>query len=285
MIFRFVAAALLGLTSTLAVAVESSCRPEPRFDLASPQARVIVLGEGTHGTVEVPAFVTGVLCAYAKANRPVLLAWEHPRGRQDALNAFIDSVGTPDDRSRLVAAVLRSSTGQSSRAILEMLDAVRSLRKSGARIAVAMVDSAETDLLEPLYDGENAFVLFSQGQRQRLMANVVETRALQYPDHAVLFFTSHASRTVGDLAPGYESATLLLSRRMPVQVLGFAYAGGQAWRCQGRTVQEAVCKPYDLRATEGYADADRNVDLGVVTASPPASDDPDPIHVPPSAKS
>jgi hypothetical protein len=75
-----------------------------------------------------------------------------------------------------------------SLAIFEMLDATRRLRQRGARIAISLVDSAESDLLEPLYTGEDKYVMYSQGQRQRLMASVVETRASQYPDHAIVFF-------------------------------------------------------------------------------------------------
>lgn len=273
--------------SLSAQATEVDCALPSGFDISSIKARVIVLGEGTHGTEQVPAFVAAVLCTYAKANKPVLLAWEQARDKQDVLNEFMDSSGGPLDRKSLVDAVLRDASGQGSLAILEMLDAARRWRQSGHRVAVSMVDTAESDLLLPLYSGEDKYAMFSQGQRQLLMAAAVEARANQYPDHTVIFFTSHASRQVGhpQLGPGYESATLLLSRRMPIHVIGMAYGGGEAWRCQGKTLPEAICKAYEVQARNHYADADQTINLGIVTASPPASPNPDPIYVPPlSAK-
>jgi hypothetical protein len=247
------------------------------LDISNIPARLTVVDEGTHGTSQAPAFVAGLVCAFAKTGKPVILAWESSRDVQAAVNDFIESAGTPKDRELLVASALHGSDGRSSLAILSMLDVIRILRSKGSRVAVSLVDTAESDLLLPLY-GENKYDMYSQARRQALMATNVESRLDQYPDHQILFFTSHASRTVGALGNGYESATLLVSRKFPVYVIGLAHSGGTAWRCQGKTPREALCKIYDIEANSQYPDADRVVDLGVVSASPPASPHPTPIY-------
>jgi len=258
-----------------------TCTTDPRFAAPLPDGRVLVIGEGLHGTEEAPAFVAAVLCAHLKAGKPVLLAWEHPRDRQGVLNAFMAGDGGAEAQRRLIDAVLGGPSGQDSLAILHLLDTVRQWRRAGARVAVSMVDLAETDLLEPLYAGDNKYRMSSPSQRQRLMAGVVETRARQYPDHAIVFFTAHAGRKATELGQGYESATLLLSRRLPVRVMAFRFEGGASWRCEGKTLPEVVCKAFEVQPQVANEDADDTVNLGIVHASPPASPNPYPIYSPP----
>jgi hypothetical protein len=254
---------------------------DPRLDVRNIEARLLVIGEGTHGTAEAPALVAGVVCNYVQAGHPVILAWEAPRDPQEAVTAFMESKGTASNRKTLIDAALHESSGRTSLAVLEMLEALRKMRNEGAKVAVSLVDTEESDLLLPLYPGEDKYQQWSQSRRQFLMAGAVEARLEQYPDHKVIFFTSHANRTAGQLGKGYESATLLLSRRVPLYVVGLANNGGKAWRCQGPSLPEALCKEYEFRAYAGYKDADASINLGVVTASPPASPNPDPIYVPP----
>lgn len=260
---------------------QNPCKEESRLDIKKLTARVLVIAEGTHGTAEAPAFVSAVLCNFVRAGIPVILAWETPRDAQEAINVFMESKGALSDRKTLIDAALHAGDGRASLAVLEMLESVRRLRSEGARVGVSLVDNAEVDLLLPLYPGEDKYQQWSQSRRQFLMAGAVEARLEQYPDHKIVFFTSHASRTVGQMGSGYESATLLLSRRTPVYVVGLANGGGHAWRCQGPTLPEAVCKEYEFRATAAGKDVDASVNLGIVTASPPASPNPDPIYVPP----
>ena len=276
----------LGLLAAAAAAQAAvDCKPDPRLEVtALPPQRIIVIGESTHGTQQAPALLAGLLCGFARAGLPVILAWEASRDAQPALNAFLDSAGSPEDRERLTDAALRDPSGRTSLAMLDMLDSARRLRLAGARVGVAMVDNAESDVLEPLYPGEDKYALWSQARRQALMAQAVLARQRQYPDHRLLLFTSHAGRTGGEMGAGYESATLLLSRLTPVHVIGLVDEGGEAWVCRGRTLPEAVCKAHPSRGGDRLKDADQILNLGPVTASPPASRNPYPIYVPPPAK-
>ncbi|MEO6278345.1 hypothetical protein [Roseateles sp.] len=275
---RLIALGVLAGTSVARAAID--CTPDLRLEVDKlPPQRIVVIGEQTHGTQQAPALLAGLLCGFARAGQPVILAWEASRDGQPALNAFLDSAGTTADKERLTEAALRDPSGRTSLAMLDMLDHARRLRQAGARVGVAMVDNAESDVLEPLYANEDKYALWSQERRQALMAQAVLARQRQYPEHRLLFFTSHAGRTGGELGVGYESATLLLSRLTPVHVIDLIDEGGEAWSCRGRTLPEAVCKAYPSRGRT-RKDADQTLNLGPVTASPPASRNPLPIYVP-----
>ncbi|MGQ3054071.1 MAG: hypothetical protein ACT6S0_20010 [Roseateles sp.] len=277
-----IALGLLMAATTARAAID--CKPDARLDVtALPAQRIVVIGERTHGTQQAPALLSGLLCGFARAGQPVILAWEASRDAQPALNAFLDSAGSAADRERLAEAAMRDPSGRTSLAMLDMLDSARRLRQAGARVGVVMVDNAESDVLEPLYPAEDRYALWSQARRQALMAQAVLARQQQYPNHRLLFFTSHAGRTGGELGAGYESATLLLSRLTPVHVVGLTDEGGEAWSCRGPTLPEAVCKAYPSRAGRRLMDADETLNLGPVTASPPASRNPVPIYVAPPA--
>lgn len=277
---RYIAA--LGIVAAqLSGAATSECSPDPRLSAASlPQGHVIVVGETTHGTKQAPALLADLLCGFAQNGQPVILAWEASRDGQTAVNAFLNSTGSTADRERLADAAMRDPSGRTSLAMLDTLDAARRLRQSNARVAVALVDHAESDVLEPLYPDQDRYALWSQARRQALMAQAVLARQQQYPDHRVVFFTSHAGRQGNELGRGYESATLLLSRFTRVHVVGLIDNGGEAWACRGRTLPEVVCKAHPFPATRQFPGADQLVNLGPITASPPASRDPLPIYVP-----
>ena len=275
------------LLASAAFAAEPKCRTEPRFSIEAFKERVIVIGEGSHGTNEIPAFVAGVLCNYAMAGRPAVLAWEFGREKQTAIADFLDSDGSVTARSALVDKALRGQDGRSSAAILAMLDAARNLRTSGARVAIEAVDFGESDVLLPVYASEDRYALMSQNRRQALMAINVEELSRHYEDHAIVFFTSHASRGPGHMQASkgvaYESATERLSRRVSLASLGFRFEAGSSWRCKGPSVDKITCDAYPMAAGRGYDEAplDSYVDLGPITASPPASDRPEPMYRPP----
>ena len=288
---RFFVIGVCALLTPAVFAAELRCRTEPRFSIEAFKERVVVIGEGTHGTNEIPAFVAGVLCNYAMAGRPVVMAWEFSREKQADITIFLNSDGSPAARSALVDNALRGQDGRSSVAILSMLEAVRGLRAAGSRVAVQAVDYGEFDVLLPVYASEDRYALMSQNRRQSLMAINVEELSRHYDDHAVVFFTAHASRNAANMMSGkgvvYESATARLSHRISVASVGFRFEAGSSWRCKGPSIDKIACDAYAMPAGRGYDEAplDRYVDLGPITASPPASEHPDPMYRPPESRS
>jgi hypothetical protein len=160
-----------------AAAGEAACADPGPLRLDSITSRVVVIAEGAHGTNEAPALVTGLLCQAASLGRPVLLAWEFPSDKQEAINHYMQSDGAAAARRQLITSALTADDGRSSVAIFKMLESVRKWRAQGKRLAVSAVDAAETDLLLPLYPGEDRYKMWSNLTRQVVMATNVATRA------------------------------------------------------------------------------------------------------------
>ena len=212
-----------------AMAADVACTETSRLSLATLKTRVVVIAEGAHGTNEAPSFVESLLCQAASLGRPVLLAWELPSDQQEAINHYLQSDGDAPSRRQLITSALTGTDGRNSVAALKLMESARRLRAAGHRLAVSAVDAAESDLLLPLYPGEDRYAMWSQGTRQTVMATNVATRAEQYPDHLILFFTSHAQRGKGSLGPGYQSATALLQGKgIRLMVVGLESKAGSA---------------------------------------------------------
>ena len=72
---RTLIAATLATFASVCAHAAVECSPDKRLDIAALPHRVVVVAESTHGTREAPAFVAGLLCNFARARLPVILAW------------------------------------------------------------------------------------------------------------------------------------------------------------------------------------------------------------------
>lgn len=107
--------------------------------------RLIVLGE-MHGTREVPRLVKDLATAFG-AEAPVLVALELSRSEQGAVDAYLRSDGSEVDRRALLASGYWyrpscCSDGRRNRAVIDLLEAMRVMRRHGHDVAVLMFDIA-----------------------------------------------------------------------------------------------------------------------------------------------
>lgn len=232
------------------------------------QAPFLVLGE-VHGTREVPAFVSGYLCAAAREGRAVTLALEVPAAEQGAIDAFLAGAGAPGDVARLTGSELwrrPMQDGRSSAAMLQLLGQIRTLRAKGSDIRVVAIDGeAAPAAREALLAANLAAALDASAGRQLV----------------ALVGALHAIREKGKrFDPQYESALYLLAARKPLS-LTVGTAGGSAWICRGRLpstcgeaqwdinrIAPAPAGPFSLIPPSGQFDGVFYV--GATTASPPA---------------
>lgn len=144
------------LAAAMAVSAAAWGRPAAQVDDGIAEAahaiqahagprRLILLGE-LHGTREIPELVRTLTARYADAG-PVLLALEMPYPEQASLDAYLRSDGGADALAALRARPFwqRADTdhdGRRSEDMLELIDAVRALRRHGRDVALLAYDMA-----------------------------------------------------------------------------------------------------------------------------------------------
>lgn len=110
--------------------------------------RLLLLGE-KHGTREIPVLVRTLVSNYADG-APVVLGLEVPHGEHGALKSYMDSDGGVAARSRLQSTSFWSRAddqhdGRRSHDMLDLVEALRMMRRSGHDVAVLPYDLAPDD--------------------------------------------------------------------------------------------------------------------------------------------
>jgi hypothetical protein len=110
--------------------------------------RLLLLGE-KHGTREIPVLVRTLVSNYADG-APVVLGLEVPHGEHGALKSYMDSDGGVAARSRLRSTLFWSRAddqhdGRRSHDMLDLVEALRMMRRSGHDVAVLPYDLAPDD--------------------------------------------------------------------------------------------------------------------------------------------
>lgn len=243
---------------------------EPRLELPAGLVEprgTLVIGE-MHGTRELPAFTARVVETVA-ASQPIVLALEIARDAVPSLPAYLAS----DGGSAARAALLRDpfwlepyTTGQSSVAMLELIDTARRLRANGARVEVACFDAGN-----------------AQPREQAMADNLLAVRRA-HPDAVLIVLTGNLHARKRPLAnrPGVEwMAQRLGSAGGKLVSITPRYPTGSAWVCMGTT--PADCGPQQITgdgdraergvALEASADGafDGRYSVGPITPSPPAA--------------
>lgn len=271
---------VLTLLPALAWAAAPDCISSPQVALDKIEARVIVVGE-VHGTEQAPAFVAQLVCGLLKQGRPVILALERNGAEQGALNRYLASPGQAADVQALLSADAWASPqaqdGRSSRAMLQLIEHLRQWRQAGQRVGVLAMQQS----FLPLTPSEG-------GPRQRPsdaeLARFSEINDRSMADNVWMAAAGHASYTVVVLAGNVHTAlgsatrsrfvptpslTDVLSGYLPIHIIGLHSKGGSSWNmsAQGVGPQSSSAGPLFM------ADAriDSQVELGAVTASPPAA--------------
>ena len=214
-IFRWTTALILALGMAFSAHADDTVA---QIRQHAGEHRILVLGE-FHGTRETPLLVRELMEAYAADGTPVRLALELPTDENAALATYTASAGTVE-----ACAALRGTTywnvhsrmhdGRRSEDMLELIEALRVLRRQGRDVQVFGFDRVlPADMA-------------GAGTRDRVMAEEVRARARALPKNGrllVLTGNVHGMRTQPKMI-AYPPMTALL-KDLDLQR---AYRG--AWR-------------------------------------------------------
>jgi hypothetical protein len=229
-----------------------------------------LLGE-LHGTSEIPRLVADLACEASLGNSALHLGLEIQREEQLRIDSFLASAGDPRDHETLLEGKFWRrplQDGKSSRAMVDLLDSIRRLKGSGARIIVFLFDASTP----------------AQDRDAEMAKNILEVRA-QAPNDLFLILTGnvHAMKnkmTIGltELVP---MAFHLAQAGGRVTSLVSVYPPGTAWVCMGAGTE--ACGSHsmsgkargDARFIELTRDDEHGYDgifyVPSLTASPPAT--------------
>lgn len=269
-------ATALALFTTLAHAAAPACETDPQLQLDRISERVILVGE-THGNDQAPAFVERLVCGLLTLNRPIVLALERDEAEQPAMDRFMGSAGAPEDVTALLGLREWNGTmqdGRSSQAMFRLLDQMRRWRQAGQPIELVMMRKLQRfDVPDRAASALTFDPNAAQAKLDLDMADSVSAALNRHPRHLVVVFAGTFHTVVGSKMHqdiiGAPSTGDLLAARLPIHVIGLGSDAGTSWVCFERD----RCGPQPLRAgnwdlPDGRTDS--RIQLGAVTASPPA---------------
>ena len=246
-------AALAALSIAACAQNSPVCQPLPGADAlwSKPGVRFILLGE-MHGTTEAPALFRDLVCAAAAGKRPVVVGVERSTREQAAIDAFMRA----DGHAAAVDALLAERgwggfDGRSSRAMLALLEALRTLKLEGRISEVVALDGSRPD------DPDAA--------REQRMASALIAAVGRHPNAVVVALTGnvHASKKLIEGFGSYPFMAMLLPAAQTISLF-VADKGGEAW-----TEVEGRCGPHKLPSTGGDR---RGITLSETTAPLPGFD-------------
>jgi len=203
----------------------------------------ILIGEQL-GSREAPAVVGDMVCQASAAGLPVVLGLSIPRTEQERINRYLASPGAPSDQDELLRGLFWRrpyQDGRSSRAIMDLIDRVRSLRNYGLFITLVA------------YDTEEAI----GSQRDSLLAKVWEERRKAHPDELFVILAGNThTRTVQGTQwdPDFVPMAKRLAGSAPSMLaLDLSYAQGKRWGCDLNRDAKLVCTVVGATPSERVA--------------------------------
>jgi hypothetical protein len=207
--------------------------------------RTLLIGEQL-GSRETPAVVGDVVCQSAAAGFTVALGLSIPRTEQQRINRYLASPGAPSDQDELLRGLFWRrpyQDGRSSRAIMDLIDRVRSLRNYGLVISVVA------------YDTEEAI----GSERDARLASLWEQRRKARPEElfVILAGNTHTRTVEGtpwdkDFVP---MAKRLVQSERSLLAFDLSYAQGKRWGCDLNRNAKLVCTVVGATPTERVAAA------------------------------
>lgn len=255
---------------------KKTCRSVSGISTFLKQRNVLLFGE-KHGTQEIPAFIADVVCLAAKSRLPVTLGLEIPYEEQAAIDRFLASKGETADTARLTEGAFWHpglQDGRSSAAMLELIEQLRSLQKSGSKVRIVAYDSKPRT---------------RSPERDQVMARNLAAAITRNPKNIFIVLSGniHTRLTRGNQwNKEYEAMGYLLTKSIEKSRLfsfNASHEGGEAWVCiEESPDSKTVCKPLRMKP-EIEAPAAWSVKLiaepntpysgifgiGRITASPP----------------
>lgn len=269
---------LLALACPLAFGAPPDCASNPQVALDKIAARALLVGE-LHGNAQTPALVGQLACGLLQLGRPVIVALERDGREQQALNRYLDSAGTPADTQALLAQGAWAQPvqdGRNSQAMLALIEQLRRWRQAGQRVGVLAMQLDWSEVAprdgtarQPLSEADMAYL---SEMNDRAMADKVWATLISYPGYTVVALAGNTHTALGSPSrlkwvpsPSFADA---LALRLPVHVIGVGSQGGSSWNMtpEGTGAHPVMRGP--LFNTDSRIDT--RVDLGPLTASPPA---------------
>lgn len=205
--------------------------------------RTLLIGEQL-GSRETPAVVGDVVCQASASGLTVALGLSIPRTEQERINRYLASPGAPADQDELLRGLFWRrpyQDGRSSRAIMDLIDRVRSLRNYGLFISVVA------------YDTEEAI----GSERDARLANLWEQRRKARPEEffVILAGNTHTRTVEGtpwdkDFVP---MAKRLVASEKSLLALDLSYAQGKRWGCDLNRDAKLVCTVVGASPSERVA--------------------------------
>lgn len=196
--------------------------------------RVLLVGE-MHGTAEVPQALADIALAMANDERPLIVGLEIWRGEQKAIDRFMDSAGTYEDRTQLLAGdfwTREYQDGRSSEAMVDLIDRLRALALK-AEVSVLAFD-------------EDPAAQLDGAARDKAMADRLARALERQPEAQALVLAGNFHTRIQDSAPWdpehrFMGHHLLDYQPYSIEIMGLA---GSVWTCTGAEVDS--CKARDL---------------------------------------
>ena len=234
---------------------QKTCKSVSGISPLLTRGKILLFGE-MHGTKEIPAFIADVICMAVKKRVPVTLGLEIPSDEQMAIDRFLVSKGGEEAKARLTKGAFwhrkfpdgsSYTDGRTSIAILQLIDQIRSMRASGAKVRIVA------------YDQESGSVA---QKRDWLMAQNLGDAARRESGNLFVVLTGdvHARLMRGtSWNKEFEPMGYLLTKSInSSHIVSFAvsHEGGEAWLCvELPPDMKQTCKSLPLKPKTGVPPA------------------------------
>jgi hypothetical protein len=253
------------------------CTPQLQLDVSKIKQQIVLVGE-VHGTKEMPAFTSGLVCSLLKDGRSVILAVERFAEEQEHLQLYIESEGTAADRSGLLGVHMWASRwqdGRSSEAMFALVEDIRKLRKGGQRVGILAMQKLG-NLKVPMTKAESAPLSFADQKihsiiNDRVMADSLMAASVLYRKYTVVALAGYAhtsTRKGSSRDAEYLPLGHLISAMEPTFIIGVRHGGGEFWG--GGSSYRVVQLQYNAFFEEGDK-VDAVISIPKFTASPSAN--------------
>jgi len=234
--------------------------------------RMLLVGE-VHGTTETPARVAELAAAMASTEQPLIVGLEIWRTEQAAIDRFLSSAGTDEDRQQLLAGPFWQRSYQDGRSSVAMAGLLESLRALALKAPVSVL----------AFDLDPKDKKGADSERDAQMAELLRLTLNAQPEARALVLAVNFHTRVQEGAPwdpDHRFMGFLLSEFRPysIEIMGVS---GSSWTCTGRTTD--TCMARDMPANELQAGLQLGDEINArghlghwwlaqVSASPPARD-------------
>lgn len=258
------------LVAAAPLAADNGCRPIEGVKEVIGPGRILLLGE-LHGTKESPAFLSAVSCHAVSEELSVTVALELPHSEEEAVETFLGSTGSAEDLLKILRLPFWAKSyqdGRTSRAMLTLLEDLRSMKQSGGKLQVVLMDAPS----EPR-------------TRDEAMAGRLLAVAKESPDGFLVALSGNVHNRTARGSRGMGERVLKGAGAERLTSLDLSHNGGTAWICEATE----GCGPLRLRGggtgpglqVNLYAEPDSmgyhgTYHVGEITASPPAKDEGEP---------